>query len=425
MASFKEPTKGQVDTAAVQAAQGQQSGTQIIQDYNGEPVLSAYAPLPFAGLGWSILAEMDEAEAMAARNQMLWVSIALVILAAVVGLIVALLVSRMVLRPLGAEPSTMRDIADRIAQGDLTVNFNATQEPSVYRSMALMAQSLTDLVAEIRHGAQRQSQTAQELAVISEQTSGAIREQNANTTHIAAATSQLSSTSSEVSQTIQSVAQATQEAKSKVSQGAQYANAASNALENVTEELHTSGQKVDYLAQQVESISAVLSSIEGLSDQTNLLALNAAIEAARAGESGRGFAVVADEVRTLAQNTQKETEQIANIIALLQNGAKEAQTLVYRSIETSGEVASQSRQSAVLLNEAAKQVDHVDEMTLQIASAAEQQSSVTSEISGNVESLSASSSQIEQTVEEISNSSEEVARLSGNLNVLVDRFKVS
>ncbi|CUB04626.1 methyl-accepting chemotaxis protein [Marinomonas fungiae] len=425
LASFSNPKAGRVETEAVRAAQNGLTGTRIITDYNGHPVLSSFAPLPFAGLGWSILAEMDEAEAMAARNQMLAISVALVILAAVMGSVVAILVARMVLRPLGAEPNLMREIADRIANGDLTMQFSHSNDNSVYRSMAVMADGLRSLVSDIRRSALHQSETAHELAVISEQTSGAIREQHANTAQIAASTSQMNSTSAEVSQTIQNVAGATREAKDKVIESVNLATSASQALHEMGQELEKSGEQVDILAQQVLSISSVLESIQGISDQTNLLALNAAIEAARAGESGRGFAVVADEVRSLAQSTQQETEQISNIINQLQHGAKQAQILVRGGIETSRKVSNQTSNTSTKLREAMIKVDYVDEMTLQIASSAEQQSSVSAEISGNIEALSCSSSQIEQTVEEISRSSEEVARLSGDLNVLVDKFKVA
>lgn len=52
------------DTAAVQAAMAGETDTQIIQDYQGKQVLSAYAPLKLEGLRWAILAEMDKAEAL-------------------------------------------------------------------------------------------------------------------------------------------------------------------------------------------------------------------------------------------------------------------------------------------------------------------------------------------------------------------------
>ena len=88
-------------------------------------------------------------------------------------------------------------------------------------------------------------------------------------------------------------------------------------------------------------------------------------------------------------------------------------------------MSDQTTEAASKLREAMDNVDYVDNMTLQIASAAEQQSSVSNEIALNVESLSTSSSQIEQSVVEISKSSEELARRSGDLTVLADRFKLS
>lgn len=144
---------------------------------------------------------------------------------------------------------------------------------------------------------------------------------------------------------------------------------------------------------------------------------------ARAGEQGRGFAVVADEVRTLAMNTQKETEQIAHIIQALQQGSNDAKNTMNLSVENANQVAQTTLETVDSLKNAVDYVEQSSDMLLQIASAAEQQSSVAGEINENIHSINTMSTENEHAIEYIARASEELANLSEQLTQVTKKFQ--
>jgi methyl-accepting chemotaxis protein len=98
--------------------------------------------------------------------------------------------------------------------------------------------------------------------------------------------------------------------------------------QTIRESIQASSSTIRSLGESTEKIGEIAKVIKGIADQTNLLALNAAIEAARAGESGRGFSVVADEVRKLAERTSKATNEINQMIAAVQDKARDAVSIM-------------------------------------------------------------------------------------------------
>lgn len=109
-------------------------------------------------------------------------------------------------------------------------------------------------------------------------------------------------------------------------QGTQVIQQAATEMREISRNIEDSSRIIGQLGERSEQITAIVNTIRSIADQTNLLALNAAIEAARAGDQGRGFAVVADEVRQLAGRTSRSTEEIAQMIQMIQSETKQAIT---------------------------------------------------------------------------------------------------
>ena len=119
VASYKHPEKGKVDTEAVQEALKGKTGEDIITDYNGNPVLSAYTPLSFEGLQWALLAEIDAAEAFAAVKALQWVAMVVTLVGVVAIVAIALLITRSITLPVKRVVANLTDLAQ--GEGDLTV----------------------------------------------------------------------------------------------------------------------------------------------------------------------------------------------------------------------------------------------------------------------------------------------------------------
>jgi len=109
-------------------------------------------------------------------------------------------------------------------------------------------------------------------------------------------------------------------------QGTQVIQQAASEMRQISRNIEDSSRIIGQLGERSEQITAIVNTIRSIADQTNLLALNAAIEAARAGDQGRGFAVVADEVRQLAGRTSRSTEEISQMIQMIQSETKQAIT---------------------------------------------------------------------------------------------------
>jgi methyl-accepting chemotaxis protein len=344
-ASFADPAKGSVDTEAVREALAGKTGEKVIIDYNGNPVLSAYAPVSVGGTTWAILAEIDEAEAFAAVKAMGWMTAVVGLAGVAVIVLVALLITRSITGPVNR-------IIDGLNEG---------------------AEQVSTASAQVSGASQSLAEGASEQAASIEETSSSL-----------------------------------EEISSMTKQNAQHAGQANNLMEETRQVVTSANASMTEMVSSMQEISRsseetskIIKTIDEIAFQTNLLALNAAVEAARAGEAGAGFAVVADEVRNLALRAAEAAKDTAALIEDTTRKVKDGSGLVERTngefarveesavkvAELVGEIAAASREQSDGIDQVNQAVADMDKVTQQNAANAEESASSSEEMNAQAEQM--------------------------------------
>ena len=234
------------------------------------------------------------------------------------------------------------------------------------------------------------------------QTVGGISERiSSGSNRIGADSKDLAQRAEEQAASLEETAATTEELAASVKQSFERACEAANLGNTANGVAHRGGSIVGEAVNAMEriekassDIGEIIRVIDDIAFQTNLLALNAAVEAARAGDAGKGFAVVASEVRTLAQRSSdaandikkliiNSTDQVAGGVKLVQQAGAALSEIVTSSTSVSAaldEIKSASREQANGIEEVAKVVAHMDEMTQRNSSMADQSASVAAEL---------------------------------------------
>ncbi|RRJ85381.1 methyl-accepting chemotaxis protein [Aestuariirhabdus litorea] len=347
------------------------------------------------------------------------------LLTAIAVIAISLIMVRQTVSKITASVAVMEDIAE--GDGDLTRRLTVdgnTEMDKLAGAFNRFADKIHDIICQVTDVTEQLSSASNQISTQSRQQSDAMASQHAEVEQVATAMNEMSATAQEVASSASEGAGAANQAHQESVAGQKVLNATISSIRSLDERLDEAAGVIKTLETETENIGSVLGVIGGIAEQTNLLALNAAIEAARAGEQGRGFAVVADEVRTLASRTQDSTAEIQEMINRLQQEAARAVTVMTASREQSNRSVEQATQAGDSLQSIVDSINTINDMTTQIASAAEEQTAVADEINGNVTRISDISSQTTTGLKETASGAGTIHSLGSTLQSLVGQFKV-
>jgi methyl-accepting chemotaxis protein len=324
----------------------------------------------------------------------------LMVMAAIVGLLSAVLCGWLVSRSIVVPLRQAVGLAERVSAGDLTAQLLTDRQDEVGQLMHALDRMADRLRAMI--GAMRS--TSESIMCASREIAGGNQDLSQRTEEQAASLQMTASTVDEITRSVAQSAQSSQEAARLAQRASEVAVEGGTRVNDVVD---TMGR----MSASSQRIADIVGVIDGIAFQTNILALNAAVEAARAGEQGRGFAVVASEVRGLAQRSAQ--------------AAKEVKALIAQNVETVTDGTKLASEAGRTMSEIVRSSERVAAIIVEISNATQTQASGLGEVNSAIAKIDQTTQQNAALVEQSAAAAESLKEQTVSLNGAIAEFRMA
>lgn len=396
---------------------------QFYQDGDSKLIFSKQ--IKFGDATWYYLITIDEAVVFAQLDNIIYQSLITGSITLILGCLIIFLVIQLLYKPILSLKATILDLSQ--GDGDLTRRLDVNTNDDlgqIASAVNVFMANLQKMMLQVQDVSRQLGANTTSLNTQSKKNTSTIHSHRNETDQIVTAVTEMNATAEAVATDASLSAETTLKAVSAGNESKNKAIKTQHTVSSLIVDVSAASESVGKMSEQSSNIIAILEVIEGLAEQTNLLALNAAIEAARAGENGRGFAVVADEVRNLATRSKSCTEEIEQALGELTNNSNAVVAAMEQAKARCEETALDANSSVEALDIMSNHIKEVDQLTAQIATAAQEQSAVTNEVSRNMTAISEIVSELDASGQSVVDEAFKIDKTNSELIEIVKQFKL-